>query len=95
MTTKQIEGMRHIVEMFGTAAELSRRIGIHRAAVMRWQSGERPLLDAHKVKIAQAGHAMGLPMDRLVWALDVAKCDCCGTISDRTIRELMTQDVDA
>lgn len=36
-----------------------------------------------------------MPVEEVVWALDVPRCDCCHAIQDKTIRKLVKEPVHA
>lgn len=81
--------LEHLVRLFGTPADLARAIGVHRAAVFRWQKGERPLLPSHQLKIMEVGVNLGLDAQELAWAANVQRCPCCDCVIDDEIRALM------
>jgi DNA-binding transcriptional regulator YdaS (Cro superfamily) len=88
---ERAQGLQHAIQMFGSAAELGRAIGIHRAAVTRWASGEREVPEAQQLRILEAGIERGFSAEELAWALNVKRCPCCDTILDDDIRNAVQE----
>lgn len=80
---------KHAVVMFNGAANMARAIGVHRAAVSRWESGDRDILEHHQLKILQAGAEKGMDVKELAWAIGVKRCDCCDAVVSGEIRAFM------
>jgi DNA-binding transcriptional regulator YdaS (Cro superfamily) len=80
---------KHAVVMFNGAANMARAISVHRAAVSRWESGDREILPHHQLRILQAGAERGMDLKELAWSIGVKRCKCCDEIVDDDIRDFM------
>jgi DNA-binding transcriptional regulator YdaS (Cro superfamily) len=84
-----VSTFKHAVVMFNGAANMARAIGVHRAAVSRWESGDREILEHHQLAILKAGAEKGMDLKELAWAIGVKRCSCCDEVVNDEIRSLM------
>jgi len=82
---------KHAVVMFNGAANMARAIGVHRAAVSRWESNGRDILEHHQLALLKAGAERGMDLKELAWAIGVKRCSCCQAIINDEIRTFMEQ----
>lgn len=80
---------KHAVVMFNGAANMARAIGVHRAAVSRWESGDREILEHHQLAILKAGAEKGMDLKELAWAIGVKRCRCCDEVINDDIRDFL------
>lgn len=87
---EQRDRMQGVIAMFGTASQFGREVGVHRAQVHRWLTGQRELLHHHQVDILNAGKRRGIDLNALSYAIGVPRCPRCRTILDDDLREIVT-----
>lgn len=81
--------LQHIITMFGSAAAFSRAIGVHKAAVLRWQKGEREILPHHQFQILRAAKLAGFDLKEVAFSLEIKRCPCCGVVVDDDLRDIL------
>lgn len=72
------EPLDYLCEIFGSAAELARGLGVDRSLVTRWRRNGR-LPTVYNGRLIEAAEARGILRSEVAPYLDPHVCPCCGS----------------